>query len=368
LSILPLPAKGLAATLQDAAALAHAWEPGISLALGAAGTADIHAPAGLTLGEAAIASALKSAKNKIFVSFGNQTEPPGLPALSSVLEQVLYGSSIGFMAASLAAPGLGRTVYQGHWFQDGRLIANLRHEFSMALSGRVTIIAHATIAAGPQAIRRAVAGCREQGVTVALLDAIEPTDCTSIAEALSGELLTGGPAWLAGASPAATPQCGSPTATGKTAILANASDRQNLYQLAAARTAMPFFQITQENHKTALDWAAAQQTSFILSAATPPGAPLPAPDTAALLGELANGLAAHGVRQFVIAGDAAASAILARLGVKTLTSGTAFGGARWLENETYKFLIKSAGSDGENLFLGGFEPQIRLNAAAECTS
>ena len=63
------------------------------------------------------------------------------------------------------------------------------------------------------------------------------------------------PAWLA---PAATqPEPAAPT--GRIAILSGALDRQTLYQLGAARSAMPFLQLDFSNPgitESALAWAA----------------------------------------------------------------------------------------------------------------
>jgi uncharacterized protein YgbK (DUF1537 family) len=361
-------ALGLAVTLRDAVALADSWGPGTSLALGTdAAPADILAPAALTLHEKEALGALRRPAGAYFISFGNQAAPPVAESLGRLLELAITETGIGFMAASLAAPGMGRTVFQGHLFQGGRLIGNLQRDFSNHLSGRVVVIAHHVVASGPAAIRRAVAAAREQGAALALLDAVDARECAAIATALRGQLLLGGPAWLAGES--AEPEPESPT--GKLAILSGALDRQTLYQLGAARAAMPFLQLysfSPADTGSALAWAAAQTQHFVISASAPPDRLDPRANAGATLADIAAGLEAAGTRRFVIAGNDTAAAILARLGVRNLTAGAAESGLRWVGANHTHFLLKPGGWGEKNLFLGEFGPQIRLNATAECAS
>lgn len=361
-----LSGLGLAMTLQDAAALADAWGPGSRISLGGeAHTSDILAPAALTLSENEAEAALKAGAKAYFLSFGNQATPPDVDALAPVLDALIARSGIGFMSVCFAAPALGRNVYQGHMFQDGRLIENLHHALSENLSGRVAVIPYDIVTAGAAAIQRRIAACREQGFALALLDAVDVSQCTAIAEALEGQLLTGGPAWLTTVRQKPEPAT---ALAGKLAILSGALDRQTLFQLGAARAAMPFLQLDLRSPlavESALAWAAAQDQNFILSASAPPDRLHRDSPVASILGEVAAGLAAQGIRRFVITGNDTAAAILTRLGIKTLIASSTYAGLRWLSSEKYNFLLKPAGFGDQSLFLGGFEPQIRLNAAAE---
>ena len=374
--------RALALTLQDAAALASTWGPGTQIARGAAsgatqgavsgatqgaasGDANIFAPSGFTLSEHEAETALKSGAGRYFFSCGNQGAAPDFSSLAPLLDLLLERSGIGFMAACLAAPAQGRTVYQGHLFQDNRLVANLHHALSEQLSGRVSIIPHDIIATGPTAIRRRIAACREQGIALALLDAVDHAQCQAIATALETKLLTAGPAWLSGESQ--KPEPAAPE--GKLAIISGALDRQTLFQLGAARAMIPFLQLDAAapgTAATALAWAAGQDApKFIISASAPPDRLHPQAPVAEILADIAAGLADAGIRRFVITGNDTASVILSRLGVKTLTAGASIAGLRWLSGAGYNFLLKPAGFGGRDLFLGGIEPQIRLNAAAE---
>jgi len=358
---------GLAVTLHDAAALAESWGAGTQVALGAgSGPAEIFAPAGLALGAGEIAAVVKSGAGSYVLSFGNGERAPEAASLAPVLDALIEASGIGFMAACFANPGFGRTVYQGHLFQDGALLGNLRHMLAPALSGRVAVLTHQMIAAGPQAIRKQIARCREQGAALALLDAVDLAQCNAIAAALEGQLLTGGPAWV---SPATKLQPEPAAPTGRLAILSGGLDRQTLFQLGAARAALPFFQLdfnAADPAAAALAWANAQAAArIVISASAPPDRLHPGAPAAHILAVVAEGLADQGYRRFLITGNDTSSTILSHLGIGRFTAGASEAGLRWLGAQNYSFLLKPSGFGAKNLFLGEFGPQIRLNAAAE---
>jgi 3-dehydrotetronate 4-kinase len=362
------PCLGLSMTLQDAAALAGARGPGTSIVLGDAGGADIFAPAEKTLTLAEAASALAHPAGSWHLCFGNQESAPDPDRLGPLLDLAIQRTGLGFMAASFAAPEQGRTVYHGHLFQDGQHLGNLRRLLAESLSARIAIVPHAVIAAGPQAIRQKLAACREQNFALALLDAVDPAQCAAIAQALDSQRLLAGPAWLA--ARAESPPQAEPPAVERLAILSGALDRQTLYQLGAARSTIPFLQLdfsAPDVTPAALTWAAAQNGDFIIAASAPPDARHPDAPAAAILADIAAGLAATGTRRFLITGNDTAAAILARLGVQKLNLGATAGGLCWLNAHRYNFLLKPSGFGGRNLFLDGFEPHIRLNATAECT-
>jgi 3-dehydrotetronate 4-kinase len=366
--------RALALTLQDATALAAIRGPGSKIALGAAsgitqgaasGDTDILAPSGFMLSGDEAEAALKSGASRYFFSCGNQSTAPDVSSLAPLLDLLIERSGIGFMAACFAAPAQGRTVYQGHLFQDGRLVANLHRAWSEQLSGRVSIIPHDIIAAGTTAIQRRITACREQGIALALLDAVDHAQCDAIATTLETALLTAGPAWLAGASQ--KPEPAAPV--GRLAIISGALDRQTLFQLGSARAIIPFLQLdvaTPGTAAAALAWAAGQDApKFIISASAPPDRLHTQAPVVEILADIAAGLADAGIRRFVITGNDTACTILSRLGVRTLTAGAFVAGLRWLSGAGYNFLLKPAGFGGHDLLLGGIEPQIRLNAAAE---
>ncbi|MDE8345340.1 MAG: four-carbon acid sugar kinase family protein [Acidocella sp.] len=359
----------LAVTLADAAVLAVRWGAGCCIGRGSVPEpgydASILAPSGRALSSAETVAALQQRADGYFLSLGNQEAAPEIDDLVEILEPMIESAGFGFMAACFANPALGRTMYQGHLFQDGRLLMNVPQVLARRLSGRVMAIGYDIIAAGPAAIRARLVAAREQNVALALLDATSLAHTAMIAEALAGQILIGGAAWMAGDGPdTAEPEA----PTGKLAILSGAQDRQTLFQLAIAREAVAFHQIDPARGdavETAVTWAAQQVGAFIISASARPGLAQPAPSGVGLLPDIAEGLAALGVRRFVITGADTAAMIMDRLGATQLLAGAAEGGMRWLQAGDYNLLLKPGGFGARHLLADGFEPQIRRNDAAE---
>jgi len=195
---------GLAATLHDAAALAGAFGPGASLGIGIPGTSII-APTNETLTQTELVTAARQAqRTSYFLAFGNAT-PAQPDAVAPLIETLADLAGTGFMAACLAAPWSGRTVFQGHLFAHGRHLGDTTQNFATSLARPVGKVPHETVRAGAAAIRRACTTLKEQGRLLALIDCIDDDDDAAIAEALTGLALTGGAAWLAAQPHAAPP-------------------------------------------------------------------------------------------------------------------------------------------------------------------
>jgi uncharacterized protein YgbK (DUF1537 family) len=355
-------------TLTDGASVCDRFGPGSFLSLhdeaAVFAPADVTAPAGSTLlPDVARKILLNSAIG--FLAFGNQAAPPDLEALAPVMDMAIAQS--GFMAASFAHPAFGRTVFQGHLFQHGQLVGNLIHALSERLSGRVALIAHDIVSAGPAAIRARLTAVREQGVALALIDSADAAPQAMIREAISTQPLIGGAAWLLPQTPARAASFGS--AGQKTVILSGALDRQTLFQLGAAAQSLPLLRLdpaAPDAKPAALAWAAAQvDQNIIISTSVPPDRLAQGVSAITLLAAVAADLAAAGWRRFVLNGNDTAGAILVRLGVTRLATGAQAAGLRWLHTGRYSILPKPGGFGGRDLFLDGFEPQIRLNAAVE---
>ena len=230
----------------------------------------------------------------------------------------------GFMAACFAHPAYGRTMFQGHLFQHGRLVANLVHALSERMAGRVTLIAHDIVAAGPASIRTRLTAAREQGVALALVDAVDAAPQGAIREAIGAQPLIGGPAWLLPESPG-TENTQPPASAARTVILSGALDRQTLFQLGAAAPKLPLLRLDPADPDAlpaARAWAAAQTApTIVISTSAPPdrlapggGAALSNNGGAApLLAAVAAVLAEAGWRRFVLNGNDTAGAILAQL-------------------------------------------------------
>jgi uncharacterized protein YgbK (DUF1537 family) len=362
---------GLAASLRDGMALADHWGGGTRIGLGTSATQDIDiiAPDQGNLTPSLARAALQGGAARYFFSCGNDAGPADPIPLVPVMETLIRETRTGFMAACFAAPAAGRTVYSGHLFQHGKLLSNLSAAFNNEISGRAGLVPYQDVAGGVQAIRRRLAVLKEQGVALALIDAVDIAQCAAVAEACDNLAVTGGPVWM---SPTGTPAL-TVEPHRDVAILAGALDRQTLFQIGAAGEAMPVLQLdftrpVNEIAASALAWAAAHshQRSYLIAASAPPDHVRAGIPAAGILADIAAGLAATGTRRFLLAGSDTAATILCRLGQTKLTAGGMQGDLRWLHGQDdFGFLIKPGGTGEKNLFLSQIGPHIRLNAAAE---
>jgi uncharacterized protein YgbK (DUF1537 family) len=359
---------GIAATLHDAAALAAAFGPGARIGIGAAtaASADILAPSGLALQKPEILAALRLGRAQYIFTFGNTVAATSPGIIAPMIDALAHASGTGFLPACLATPWAGRTVYQGHLFLNGSLQADLKREFSTHLDGSAGVVPYPIIANGSRAVRTQLAALKEQGHRLALLDAVDADQCDILAQALAGQPIIAGPAWL---SPQpATPEPEQPA--GPIAILSGALARETLFQIGAARAVMPVRELNFDDTDcitAALAWAEPHigERPFIIATSAPPDKIRAGAPAAETLARIAEALAAAGIRRFVLTGNNTAAAILARLGVTYLTAGAEFAGLRWLRAEKLSILIKPGNFGTKNLFLHEFEPQIRLNEPAE---
>jgi uncharacterized protein YgbK (DUF1537 family) len=297
--------------------------------------------------------------------FGNADSAVIAAIAAPVIDALTEAAGTGFMVACLAAPWAGRTVYQGHLFENGGLKGNLIREFSVALQGGVGLVARDVVAAGAEAIKKRCAALKEQGRALALIDAINDDDCAAVAAACAGFPLIGGSAWLAARGDA--PVAARPD--GPLAILSGALDRQTVFQLGAARLAMPVFDLDFSRPDPPLDalaWAAQNMAEpFVIASTASPDRMTAGAPAAAALGDVAKGLVAAGMRRLVITGDVTARAVIAALRIQNVTVGAPLGPLTWLHHENLAIAIKPSGAGTKNLFLSEFGPQIRLNATAE---
>jgi 3-dehydrotetronate 4-kinase len=367
---LALKPYGIAARLVDAVALTAAFGQATKIGIGEvnAGDCDILAPAGFVLSAAEAKAACAIPASQYVFTFGN-TESADLAAtIGPVIELLASASGTGFVAACLATPWTGRCVYQGHLFQQGNLHSDLKRELAPHIHGRIGVLPHERIAAGSAAIRAQLTGMKEQGVRLALLDAIDEEQCGVVAEALARLPVIAGPAWISPGTDA--PETGA-SVSGSVAILSGALHRQSLMQTAAARVAMAVLDLDLSAPPgtaaaNALTWARPHfGTPFLITSSAPPGKIRTGVPAAEMLAATAEALAGAGIRNFVLSGNHTAAVILQRLGITQLVAGAAFAGLRWLKGGDFNILIKPGGYGTKNLFLYDFEPQSRLNAPAE---
>jgi hypothetical protein len=194
----PTQTIGLAANLRDGVALADCWGAGTRIGLGATTNQDIDIivqDQGV-LSPNFLRAVLLAGAARYFFCFGNYAGVADLQALPLVMETLIRETQTGFMAACFASPADGRTIYSGHLFQDGKLQANLLAKFNSEISGRAGLVPYEEVAGGVPAIRRRLAALKDQGVALALIDAVDAAQCNDVAEACAGLTLAGGPAWL----------------------------------------------------------------------------------------------------------------------------------------------------------------------------
>ena len=314
---------GIAATLSDAIALTAPFGAGAKIGIGApqVANADILAPAALALQPDEASAALNIGRSQYIFTFGNTDACPSPAMLGPVMDVVATGSGTDFFAASFALPWTGRTVYQGHLFQNGTLQSDLKRDLAPYINGAIAILPHETVAAGVQAVRGQLTAMKERGIRLALLDAIDEDQCATLAEALAHQPVIAGPAWLApqslGAEAPSLPG-------GPLAILSGALNRQTLIQTAAARAAMPVFDLDFSNPENqvpqALAWALPHfgETPFLITSTAPPDKIRPGAPAATTLAAIAEALVQAGIRNFLLAGNDTAAAILHRLGLNPI--------------------------------------------------
>ncbi|SAK99681.1 YgbK domain-containing protein [Caballeronia fortuita] len=130
------------------------------------------------------------------------------PVAEALLDALAAGGEGGFAIACPAFPENGRTVYRGHLFVGDALLSesgmenhpltpmrdpNLVRVLQRQSASKVGLIASATVAAGADAVRGAIAKLRADGVRLAIADALTDADLRTLGEACADlPLVTGG--------------------------------------------------------------------------------------------------------------------------------------------------------------------------------
>jgi 3-dehydrotetronate 4-kinase len=285
--------------------------------------------------------------------------------IGPVAEALMEALATDFTLYCPAFPEAGRTIYQGYLFVGDVLLSesgmrdhpltpmrdpSLVRVLQRQTRGRVGLIPVATVSRGADAIRAAFAELRRQGFRHTIVDAIEDRHLEEIgAAAADFELITGGSGialglpenfrrqGLLGDSAAADEL---PLVAGGAAVLSGSCSPATIAQVAHMQGRAPVFAIdpiaVAEGRKVtveALDWAKPLlgESPILVSATAPPETvaqvqrQLGRERAGALVEEtfaaIARGLAARGVRRFVIAGGETAGAVVQALGVTGLRIG-----------------------------------------------
>lgn len=281
------------------------------------------------------------------------------------IEVLMRRSGSRFTACCPTFPEYQRAVFQGHLFVGDRLVSespkrddpvtpmrdpDLVRVLQRQTRERVGLIAHGDVRKGSAAIAQRVAALQAAGIGCAIADAAVHDDLANLAAAtVDWPLMTGGssiaahyPAlWRArGWLGADLAPVSLPAVHGPGVVLAGSCAEQTRAQLECFSADHPTLALDLDAYARgddvvgrALDWAGArlatQPVALSTSAAPEAVARLQAQlgvGAAAalaeqLLGRIAAGLRAAGVRRFVVAGGETSGAVLSHLGVERLRVG-----------------------------------------------
>lgn len=327
--------------------------------------------------------------------------------IGPVTDALMDALKTDFTIATPAFPDMGRTVFKGHLFVGEVLLnesgmqnhpltpmkdPNLLRVLTPQTKHRVGLIDHAVVAQGQEAIRARIAELRQQGVGVAIVDAISNADLYRLAPALADmPLVTAGSGVAIGlpANFAIQPNHNAadlPPASGSTAILSGSCSRATNAQVAdfVAKGGASFVinpldldgrsESVSSVVQQALDWARprlAQEPVLIYSTAAPEalqavqdrlGVEQAGARVEATLAKIAQGLVEAGVGQLIVAGGETSGAVVQALGMTQLQIGAQIDpGVPWCAGRAYPadklihVALKSGNFGGVNFFTQAFK-------------
>ena len=299
-----------------------------------------------------------------------------------------------------AYPRNARTVYQGHLFVGETLLSdtgmrthpltpmtdsNLVRVLAAQTSQRVGLLAHATLAQGRAAVAARLAELAAGGCRHVIADAIDDAQLELLGAVMTANwLATGGAGLAEGMARALRPQAEDAGRAaldwprGPAVILAGSCSTATLAQIEHVRDTLPQLQLDPlalagdgDAVAAALDWARARlgdRPLLIYASASPDrvaaaqqrlGRERAAQLVEAALRAIAVGLAAAGVRRFVVAGGETSGAVTEALGVRALAIGPEIApGVPWTraaDGKPYALALKSGNFGGPDFFRRAFE-------------
>lgn len=285
--------------------------------------------------------------------------------IGPVTDALLQALGSDFTIACPVFPETGRTLYRGHLFIQDQLLnesgmqnhpltpmtdANLVRVLQQQTPSKVGLIAYPAVAEGSEKIQAAIAGLRQQGVRMALVDALENQDLYAIGAACAELPLVTGGSGIALGLPANFVKAGLlqhgatasalPSVEGWSVVLAGSASKATNAQVAAWMEKRPAFRLDPlalargepvvaqalafaEKHLT-------QQPLLIYATTTPEqvrqvqaelGVERAGQLIEQALADIAVALQASGARRFVIAGGETSGAVVKALGVHALRIG-----------------------------------------------
>jgi 3-dehydrotetronate 4-kinase len=321
--------------------------------------------------------------------------------IGPVAEALMSTLDTDFTLFCPAFPEAGRTIYRGYLFVGDVLLSesgmgdhaltpmrdpSLVRVLQRQSRGRVGLVPEATVALGAAAIRDAFAALRSDGFAQAVVDAIEDRDLEAIGEAAADfKLITGGSGIALGLpenfrrqgllSGGAADSL--PAISGAAAVLSGSCSTATLAQVAYMKERAPGFTVDPiavaeggDVAQQALAWAKPLlgEQPILISATAPPekvaeaqsrlGRERAAAVVEESLAAIARGLAAAGVRRFVVAGGETAGAVVQALGVTGLRIGRQIDpGVPWtasLGKPALALALKSGNFGAPDFFLRAF--------------
>ena len=297
--------------------------------------------------------------------------------IGPVTEALMHALQTDFTIATPAFPDNGRTVFKGYLFVGDVLLnesgmqhhpltpmtdANLVRVMQAQCKSKVGLLGHKTIAQGATAISKEITNLKQQGVRIAIVDAVSNDDLMRLGPALKGMPLVTAGSGVAiglpqnfGLSP--TPQASVlPKASGLQAVVSGscsqATNRQVAHFTASGR---PSFLIDPLHLKgswedlvqEALAWAQGHLSTgpvLVYSTATPEsvqavqsqlGVEAAGHQVEQALAAIAHGLLQQGVHQLVLAGGETSGACVQALSIEQLQIGPQIDpGVPWCHADT----------------------------------
>ena len=283
--------------------------------------------------------------------------------IGPVTEALMQALQTDFTIATPAFPDNGRTVFKGYLFVGDVLLnesgmqhhpltpmtdANLVRVMQAQCTSKVGLLTHKTIAQGTASIGQEITNLKQQGVRIAVVDAVSNDDLMRLGPALKGMPLVTAGSGVAiglpqnfGLSP--TPQASVlPKASGLQAVVSGSCSQATNRQVAHFKaTGRPTFLIDPLHLKgswedlvqEALAWAQGHLASgpvLVYSTATPEsvqavqsqlGVEVAGHQVEQALAAIARGLVQQGVHQLVIAGGETSGACVQALSIEQLQIG-----------------------------------------------
>jgi uncharacterized protein YgbK (DUF1537 family) len=339
---------------------------------------------------------------QVYFKYCSTFDSTPLGNIGPVTEALMDALATDFTIATPAFPDNGRTVFKGHLFVGDVLLsdsgmrdhpltpmrdANLVRVLQAQCKRRVGLVDHRVVAQGPDAIRARFAALRQEGVGIAIVDAVSNDDLLRLGPALADlPLVTAGSGVAIGLPPnfgiAATASAATlPPATGLRAIVSGSCSVATNAQVKAfvdaggAAFAVDPLRIAggTDVAADALRWAADRLAKgpVLVYATAEPSAVRAVQDRLGVeaagalvertLAAVARRLVERGVRQLVVAGGETSGACVQALDVRQLQIGAQIDpGVPWCfapgaGGAGLHLALKSGNFGGTDFFTRAFE-------------